>query len=119
MKNFKKITNILLIILILLAFSANYTFALEGMSGIYKQESGMDKLLKIGGSAFRIAQAVGMAVAMIGLVVIALKYMYSSPNEKAGLKSKAFPYLIGCFILFGVSALLGLIQTFSNNFLNK
>ncbi len=67
---------------------------------------------KIGNQILGIVQVVAIAVAVIMLVVLAIKYLTSSPNEKADVKKSAMTYVIGAVVLFGSSALLGVIKGF-------
>ena len=57
-------------------------------------------------SAVRI---VGVTVAIVMLLVIAMKYMASAPGDRADIKKHAVAYVIGAVILFGVSGILGIL----------
>ena len=67
----------------------------------------------IGGilDAVRIATA---AIALIMLTALGIKYMTSSPNDRAEIKKGATVYLVGAFVMFGASTLVTVIKTFSN-----
>ena len=67
------------------------------------------------GSALVIVQVVGSGVAIIMLVVIAIKYITSAPSDKASIKKQAVVYVIGAIVLFATSAILGIIREFSTN----
>ncbi len=60
-----------------------------------------------------IAQVVGVAVAIIMLIVLAIKYISSAPGDKADIKKHAVIYIVGAVVLFGASGLLGLVKNFS------
>ena len=62
-----------------------------------------------GGEIIYIIQYVGYAVAVLTLLGIGIKYMMSAPNEKADLKSRLIPYIIGCLLLFGGVSIMSLI----------
>ena len=70
------------------------------------------KLATAGGKIVGVVQVVGTAVAVITLIIIGVKYMVSSPNDKAEMKSKMIPFVIGAVILFGASNLLSLVVNF-------
>ena len=57
-----------------------------------------------------IVQIIGVAVAVIMLVVLAIKYLSAAPGEKAEIKKSAFIYVIGALLLFGGVAFLNIIQ---------
>ena len=58
-------------------------------------------------SAFRIG---AVAIALTIILVIAMKYMISSAGDRADIKKHAVAYVAGTVILFGMSAILGVIQ---------
>ncbi len=56
-----------------------------------------------------VLRVVGATVAIVMLLVIAMKYMTSAPGDKADIKKHAVAYVIGAVILFGVSGILGIL----------
>lgn len=66
-----------------------------------------------------IAQVVGVAIAIIMLIVLAIKYISSAPADKAEIKKHAVIYIVGAVVLFGASGLLGIIKTFTNETVNN
>ena len=60
-----------------------------------------------------VAQVIGVAVAVIMLIVLAIKYISSAPSDKADIKKHAVIYIVGAVVLFGASGLLGLVKQFS------
>ena len=69
------------------------------------------KIRTIGGMILGVVQVIGVAVAVIILVVLAMKYMTASPGEKADIKKSAFIYVVGALLLFGGVAFLNIIQS--------
>lgn len=68
----------------------------------------------IGGMVLTIAQIVGTAVAVIMLIVLAIKYISAAPNDKADIKKHAVVYIVGAIVLFAASALLGIVKNFAS-----
>lgn len=64
-----------------------------------------------------IFQYIGAGVAVIATLVLAIRYMYSSPNEKADIKSKLIPFIIGGVLVFGAVSLVKIAETFSGEIL--
>ena len=62
-----------------------------------------------------VVQVVAIAVAIIMLIVLAIKYISSAPNEKAEIKKHAVIYVVGAIILFAAAGILGIIQTLASN----
>lgn len=67
----------------------------------------------VAGSILAVVQVIAVAVAVIMLIVLAIKYISSAPNDKAEIKKNAIVYVVGAIILFGASGLLQLIKTFA------
>lgn len=65
------------------------------------------------GMIINIAQVIGMGVAIIMLVVLAIKYIAASPDGKAEIKKNATIYIVGAVILFAASGILGIIRNFA------
>ena len=64
-------------------------------------------------TAISVARVVCVAIAIVILLVIAMKYMMSAPGDRADIKKYAIHYVIGAFILFGVTGILGIINNFA------
>ena len=58
-----------------------------------------------------IVQVVGMAAAVIMLIVLAIKYVSAAPGEKADIKKSAVIYIIGAVLLLCATGVLQLIKT--------
>lgn len=67
------------------------------------------------GTAVSILRIAGIAIAVTMLLVIAMRYMISAPSDRADIKKHAIAYVIGAFILFGVTGILGILIDFSNS----
>jgi len=61
---------------------------------------------------------IGVVVSVVALIVIGIKYMLGSVEEKAEYKETLKPYIIGAFLVFTVSLVPQLIYQFMQN-LNK
>lgn len=70
------------------------------------------KISDIAGQILYIVRMIGMAVAVVMLTVLGIKYVAASPNEKADYKKGMTVYVVGAVLLFGASMLLGVIQNF-------
>lgn len=56
-----------------------------------------------------VIQNVGVVISVVMLIVIGIKYMMGSVEEKADYKSALKPYIIGAFVLFTGSILPNII----------
>lgn len=75
----------------------------------------VDTTKSLSGTFITIFQVVGVGVALIMLIVLAMKYMLSAPGDKATIKKHAVVYIVGAIILFSVSAILGILGNFAGN----
>ncbi len=118
-KNTKKvikiITTIMLVILMMSTLSP--VFAADDQTkvdpSIWKSQTG-NKLSTDGvkqwiASIMNIVAIVGSGIAVIALIVLGIKYMMGSVEEKAEYKKTLMPYVIGALMVFGASAIVGFI----------
>ena len=71
--------------------------------------SGTGQIATLGNQAITIMSVVGSVVAVIVLIVLGLKYMMGSTEEKAEYKKTLMPYVIGAIFVFAASTIAGVI----------
>lgn len=74
--------------------------------------NGVEDLYAIGGTIIAIIQYIGVGVAIIATLILAMKYMYSSPDDKAEIKRKLMPFIIGGIMVFGAISLVKIVEGF-------
>lgn len=67
------------------------------------------------GAMITIVQVIGMGVAIIMLIVLAIKYISAAPGDKADIKKHAVVYVVGAIVLFAASGILGIVKNFAKN----
>ena len=113
-----KIISIVLTIAIALMMTATQVFAATSPSdfdGKNVNDLDVSKLEEAGNSIVYVIRTVGMIVAVVILMVLGIKYMMGSSEEKASYKKTMMPYLVGAILLFGASALAGVIFDFAED----
>ncbi len=60
---------------------------------------------------YNILLTLGIAVAVISGIIIGIKYMLGTAEEKADIKGLLIPYIVGCVIIFGSFAIWKLVVT--------
>lgn len=70
----------------------------------------------IAGQILGVVQVVGVSVAVIMLIVLAIKYISAAPNDKAEIKKHAVVYVVGAVVLFGAAGLLQIIKSLAETF---
>lgn len=117
----KYLISILTILLCISFILPNFVYAGEintnDYKGIYNSQ-GTSKVTKAGGSVLAVVQVIGISVGVIMLIIMGIKYMISSIDEKANIKEKLIPYVIGAVIMFGGTGILTIIANFAQN-MNK
>ena len=69
------------------------------------------QLQSVSSNLFNIFVEVGVALAVIVGLVIGIKYMYASVDQKAEIKKLLVPYLVGCVVIFGALAIWKFVVT--------
>lgn len=114
----KKVIKIITITLMVLMFTSFVNIAYaddidpDDFKGIYNQ-SGTSDITSKTGQILNIVQIGGTAVSVILLIILGMKYMVSSPNEKATIKEKLIPYVIGVVIFFAATNLVAIVIGFA------
>ncbi len=68
------------------------------------------------GTIITVVQVIGVGVAIIMLIVLAIKYISAAPGDKAEIKKHAVVYVVGAIVLFAASGILGIIKNLSKAF---
>lgn len=74
----------------------------------------VDKVNTITSTVITSIRVIGVAVAIVMLLTLAMKYMTAAPGDKADIKKSAIQYVVGAIVLFGVVGILGIISNFSS-----
>lgn len=70
---------------------------------------------RIIGAILTVVQVVGSGVAVIMLIVLAIKYISAAPSDKAEIKKHAVVYVVGAVVLFAASGIIGIVRKFAGN----
>lgn len=69
------------------------------------------KVKNIGNKIIGAVQFIGTFASVIVLIVMGIKYMLGSVEEKAEYKKTMMPYIVGAILVFGITNILGIIST--------
>ena len=110
-KKLVKILTTVLLIVMMVSVAAN-CFAINP-SEITGSTSGTGstEIANVGKSIVGILQTVGIILSVIVLIILGIKYMMGSAEEKADIKGLLIPYIVGCVIIFGSFAIWKLVVT--------
>ena len=70
----------------------------------------------IGNQIITVVSVAGSIVSVVVLIVLGIKYMMGSAEEKAEYKKTLMPYIIGAALVFAASAIAGIVFNFANSF---
>ena len=113
----KKITIICIALLIVISTCFTAVYATDNFNvGAFENKAGSG-LTNVKGFVNNTAKTIitslriiCVSVAIVILLVIAMKYMTSAPGDRADIKKHAVHYVISAVILFGVTGILTIIS---------
>lgn len=121
MKNIKKISKILSIVMIAIMMISCFSTAFAATTvdpKTWDSQTGdkikTDDLNNFSASIINVVAIIGSAAAIITLIILGIKYMMGSAEEKAEYKKTLLPYIIGAAMVFGASVLVGVTYGFMN-----
>lgn len=114
-KKLVRIFSILLMVIMLCSIALN-VFALSpsDIKGNANPE-GSTEIQNVGKSVVGILQTVGIVLSVVILIVLGIKYMMGSAEEKADYKKSMMPYIVGAALIFAASAFAQVIYQFFYN----
>lgn len=105
MKN-KLIITLTIIITIISIVTTSLGFTIEDLEGNQTQTQ---ELSKVGNNVVRVITTIGVVVSVIALIILGIKYMMGSVEEKAEYKKSLMPYIIGASLVFAASTIAQLV----------
>ena len=93
-------------------YSSN-VFAATDPSQFKGTETDVDGITNIGNQIITILSTVGSIASVIVLIILGIKYMMGSAEEKAEYKKTLMPYVIGAALVFAASAIAGIVFSFT------
>ena len=108
----KKILLIVMLMVILVSITTGAfakTVSIDSIKDDNPDVGGSTEMKKIGSIILSGITGVGMALAVIIVAILGVKYMLGSADERAEYKKSMLPYLIGALLVFGASAIAGAV----------
>ena len=109
----KKISKVLIMIIIILTIVFGFVSTVYALNPLIEKvdeaASGNDEVAGMGGKIVGIVQTVGTVIAVAILVVLGIKYVMGSAEEKANYKKSMIPYLIGAVLVFATTNIVGVL----------
>lgn len=73
-----------------------------------------DSITNFGGQIVGVLQVAGTVIAVLILVVLGIKYMMGSAEEKAEYKKTMMPYLVGALLIFAAVTIANMVYNFTS-----
>ncbi len=120
----KKQIKIVSIILIVLMAVATLSGVVQATSieeqiktiGQGNANANADKVVSLGATIVTIMQTVGVVVAVVILLILGIKYMIGSAEEKAEYKKTMIPYIVGAILIFASTTIVNVVYNVANSF---
>ena len=124
MKKQVKIISIILMVILIMASLSSIVLAAPEQAPSMEQKitdigkgnaTDTAKIENFGKTLVSIFQVIGIVVAVVILLVLGIKYMMGSAEEKAEYKKTMIPYLIGAALIFGSSTIVNVVYNVINS----
>ena len=103
---------VLMILFSMMQYSYGSSFDVEDLTGTQQQQT---VLKNTGNDIVRVITTIGVIISVIMLIVLGIKYMTGSVEEKAEYKKTLLPYTIGAGLVFAASAIAQIVYNLAIN----
>lgn len=117
-----KLKKIAIILTILLLLCNTICFA-KGVTGQvitdnYKPgaltEEDYSRAFELTGTIVNGLTVIGTVIAIVGIIIMGIKYMIGSVEEKAEYKKTMIPYIVGCIFIFAITRIVSIIYSLAS-----
>lgn len=91
------------------AISSSSEFGVDNLKGT--TSAGSSEIKNIGNNLIQILSTVASIVSVLVLIILGIKYMFGSIEEKVEYKKTLLPYVIGAALVFAASSIAGIIYS--------
>lgn len=112
-KTMKIISFITILLCVVMTVSAVCFAAEVDITKIDGKSDGVDSnnMTTVGNKIATIIRNVGIILAVVILMILGIKYMMGSAEEKAEYKKTMIPYIVGAVLLFGAAGIAQVVKT--------
>ena len=113
MKNMMRIIKITFIVLFIASIFANTVLGFT-YEGFQPDTSNTGEIADVGSTIISTIRVLGMILSIGVLMVLGIKYMVGSTEEKAEYKKTMIPYVVGAILIFAATFIVSAIFEFAN-----
>lgn len=119
MKKTSKILVAVCIILMIITMSV-VSYGTDSASDVLSRLDGKTEvsttgITNLGNSIISVIQVVGIIIAVVILLVLGIKYMMGSAEEKADYKKSMIPYIVGAVLIFAATSIVKVVYDISTS----
>lgn len=114
-KILKIMIHIVLISVIICIWLPSVVHADWGLSGLEGNRSGTTEISVFGNKVVQIISTIGSILSVIVIIVLGIKYMMGSVEEKATYKKTLLPFIIGAAFIFAASTIANIVYNVAIN----
>ena len=114
-KKMVKVLSTVMMIMMLVTVTSNVFAALQPSNITANNSVDTNSIGNMGGNLVAVLQAVGIVLSVVILIVIGLKYMMGSAEEKAEYKKVMIPYLVGALLIFAATTIVNVVYNIFAN----
>ena len=111
-----KYKKIIILVIILIIALTSCVLASDLTDGITINKTKAKEAEEIGNVIFGIVRTVGIILSVVTLMLLGIKYMIGSVEEKAEYKKTFGIYIIGALMVFAISTFIDVIYKFIKEF---
>ena len=113
MKKLIKIFNVCLIVMVIFSIATSSVYAAFSWSDISANTSGTTNVQDVGNTIISAIRIGGMFLSVAVLMILGIKYMMGSAEEKAEYKKTMIPYVVGALFIFAAVWIVSTIYNFT------
>ena len=112
-KQVRIISTILMVIMIITTISSVVLASsdpgqvLDKLTGVSSVTDG--RLVDFGNAFIAVVRTLGVIIAVVILLILGIKYMLGSAEERAEYKKTMVPYVVGAILIFASTAIVGIV----------
>ena len=114
-KILKIVIHIVLISVIICIWLPSEVHADWGITGLVGDRSGTTEISVFGNKVVQIISTIGSILSVIVIIVLGIKYMMGSVEEKATYKKTLLPFIIGAAFIFAASTIANIVYNVAIN----
>lgn len=111
----KRVAKIMSIVMVLITILSAFSTVIAATNPNTLKGTPTTTFDTFGNKIIGMLQAIGTIVAVVVLVVLGIKYMMGSTEEKAEYKKTMLPYVIGAVLIFAAPYIAGYIYSFASS----